>query len=558
MTVTDRGSFLFPRVISYFDQKADAQFWEEHWRGSDRIPAFRGGRLGHLEGPFRSFLSVRRTVLEAGCGQGQLVAGLHARDYDVIGVDFAEITLRGTAKAVPDLKLVAGDVTRLPFEDESLGAYISLGVIEHDQSGPERFIEEAKRVLAPDGVAIFTVPYANLFRRVKYGWRGAVGPRDGDFYQYYYHDAVIRGYLARYGFEVVHFDRYNPSITLTRDFWENRLTTSGAFRNWVNASPAMQRVFSHNALYVCRFKSFLDKAPKDALSHFRYDDDAPVVHGLDAAKRSLSGEIRDRVFVTLDAGDDLVRLATDLVADPERSRGRVYCVDVATDSRPLTTTADLKVHYRLPDNDGATYFLEIIATPQNKDVGKQVHRTNAGGQPRLVLNALGNQPTAQVDSFDRKTYPRLHSILDSAAARTVSIASHFRRPAFRDVLAAAGISEGAGDTDAVVIFADGDRTVEQAMREASDCAAPRALVVCRARARGSWRPHASAGDFCRPAGALPVLSHLAAGPFSLRRWLRRLPGLKARRYPEDHYSPAGELIIFDLSKGGDATAKASG
>lgn len=51
-------------------------------------------RCRRLEGPFRNFLSVRKIVLEAGCGQGQLVTGLHTRGRD-----------RGGSRAEQNFKL---------------------------------------------------------------------------------------------------------------------------------------------------------------------------------------------------------------------------------------------------------------------------------------------------------------------------------------------------------------------------------------------------------------------------------------------------------------------
>ena len=66
----------------------------------------------------------------------------------------------------PDLPARQGDICNLPYKDNSLGAYISLGVLEHFEEGAEKPLSEAKRVLMPGGIAIFTLPFNNLFRRM--------------------------------------------------------------------------------------------------------------------------------------------------------------------------------------------------------------------------------------------------------------------------------------------------------------------------------------------------------------------------------------------------------
>ena len=48
----------------------------------------------------------------------------------------------------------------------SLGAYISLGVMEHFEDGCAAAMAEAFRVLKPGGLMFFTVPLENPFRKL--------------------------------------------------------------------------------------------------------------------------------------------------------------------------------------------------------------------------------------------------------------------------------------------------------------------------------------------------------------------------------------------------------
>jgi SAM-dependent methyltransferase len=113
--------------------------------------------LGQMEDPL---------VLEAGCGMGAWVAYLSRIGIRrVIGLDNYGLALRQLKELAPDCLVVEADIRSLPFEDNSLDACISLGVVEHFRNGPASLIQEMYRVLRPSGYLFLTVPYYNLFRR---------------------------------------------------------------------------------------------------------------------------------------------------------------------------------------------------------------------------------------------------------------------------------------------------------------------------------------------------------------------------------------------------------
>lgn len=201
------------RVV-YYMEKADAQFWDRHWQrhlSPDVYRAAEQGDLGELWEPFTRYLPRQGRILEAGCGLGQRVLALRTLGYDVEGVEWAEATVQAVRSMRPDLPIRVGDVTRLDVPPGYYAAYISLGVVEHCADGPEPFLREAWRVLAPGGVILVSVPYFHVLRRLK-AHLGCYNERtDGlEFYQYAFTQKEFLGILCEAGFEILETFNCDP------------------------------------------------------------------------------------------------------------------------------------------------------------------------------------------------------------------------------------------------------------------------------------------------------------------------------------------------------------
>ena len=177
--------------LAMFRRAADSNFWEEHWGNlSDeqlRHVLRPTRRVSHLVGKLLKSLPKDGPILEAGCGTGIYVRRLSNRGYETIGLDYATETLKRSLDVCSELNLVAGDVFKLPFRDDSLSGYLSFGVVEHFPEGPGEILKEAARVLKPGRVACVSVPYANPMRE-KIETISEESAREAglDFYQYYF------------------------------------------------------------------------------------------------------------------------------------------------------------------------------------------------------------------------------------------------------------------------------------------------------------------------------------------------------------------------------------
>jgi SAM-dependent methyltransferase len=191
--------------LSLFKSKADPTIWEELWISKGGESALRqylrpSRCLGSLGRFFHHWLPREGPILEAGCGRGLWVRRLEDWGFHCLGLDYAVATLQRSKALVPELPLLGGDVLQLPLADNSLAAYVSLGVLEHFEEGPQPALREAQRVLKHGGVACITVPYENYFRRQVSGAEEEEAKRQGlKFYQYYFRPEDLEGELLSVG-----------------------------------------------------------------------------------------------------------------------------------------------------------------------------------------------------------------------------------------------------------------------------------------------------------------------------------------------------------------------
>lgn len=143
--------------------------WEKNWQDismEEVLSIFEYERVKKQMTLFLRVLPKAERILEGGCGLGPYLIKLKSLGYDVEGIDYNEGPIEKIKSYDPDLPVRVGDVTAIPFPDNTFGGYLSLGVIEHFTEGPEKAIREACRVLKPGGVFIVAVPRNNIFMRL--------------------------------------------------------------------------------------------------------------------------------------------------------------------------------------------------------------------------------------------------------------------------------------------------------------------------------------------------------------------------------------------------------
>jgi SAM-dependent methyltransferase len=195
--------------LIFIQNRAEEEFWEKHWQKYDVEKVITSASSSRfLLGYTRKYLPPDSRILEGGCGLGQYVYCLHVNGYDAYGIDYAQKTVGQINEAIPELKVLVGDVRALPFEEGFFDGYWSLGIIEHFYEGFDVIALEMRRVIKSGGYLFLTFPYLSNLRKKKIDknkyelWRSSP-ELVANFYQFALSgDSVCKVFLDL-GFELI-------------------------------------------------------------------------------------------------------------------------------------------------------------------------------------------------------------------------------------------------------------------------------------------------------------------------------------------------------------------
>lgn len=254
-----RETYLFRGRLAQFQKSADSNTaWDERWFTANIAAEYRladRGNLGVYRHSFLQYLSKEGLIVEAGCGTGRYVRALERAGFHVIGMDWAEDTMKRAKSIWTDAPFSIADVSCFPLPVNSVSAVISLGVIEHFLE-PWDFLSDSVRILQPGGILYLVVPYINALRKWRAG-RGKYLQRESaeGFYQYLLSDEEIQSALDHLGIEVIeHFatSAYS-SIGLewpALDARVRRLPFSSRLIRTINQSRLLGKLSGHVTHYI--------------------------------------------------------------------------------------------------------------------------------------------------------------------------------------------------------------------------------------------------------------------------------------------------------------------
>ncbi len=150
-----------PSFVSDEPMKTELLFWSWYARCYDEL-------LSTI--PYRRLLDQTinclpvgvATLLDAGCGTGNLLAAIRRRRPKLAlhGIDFSEAMLRRARRKVSAAQFLPGDLNaELPYADESFEVVTCINVL-YALAAPANTLAELRRVLRPGGTLIVSSPLA--------------------------------------------------------------------------------------------------------------------------------------------------------------------------------------------------------------------------------------------------------------------------------------------------------------------------------------------------------------------------------------------------------------
>ena len=99
-------------------------------------------------------------ILDAGFGNGSLSIRASNNNLNITGIDLSEKFVEYVSEKIkdfPNINIKQGDITDLPFDDNSFEGAFCGEILEHIEDD-SRAIKELNRVLKKDGIVILSVP----------------------------------------------------------------------------------------------------------------------------------------------------------------------------------------------------------------------------------------------------------------------------------------------------------------------------------------------------------------------------------------------------------------
>lgn len=151
----------------------EEEYYERYWKND--LDTSEGSHNKPPEHTDETFATVYKRikahitgkVFDAGCGNGGIISYLKPLhpECEYFGMDISSVAVASLQARMPDVTASVGDITNIPFDDNTFDTCIFSEVIEH-LIDVERALAELRRVLKANGTLIITTTDFNWLKKV--------------------------------------------------------------------------------------------------------------------------------------------------------------------------------------------------------------------------------------------------------------------------------------------------------------------------------------------------------------------------------------------------------
>ena len=108
----------------------------------------------------------RAKTIELGCGLGRVLKHYFYKGHDITGIERSKIAVRNIQRKDNQLKVLQGDVSKLPFHDEAFDNLLAFGLYHNIEKGMVTALKESFRCLKKGGKYCISMRPDNLEMRL--------------------------------------------------------------------------------------------------------------------------------------------------------------------------------------------------------------------------------------------------------------------------------------------------------------------------------------------------------------------------------------------------------
>jgi ubiquinone/menaquinone biosynthesis C-methylase UbiE len=145
----------------YFDEAAP------NWQGKYSSSGSMSWRIPKFVDALQSRVSPGASVLDLGCGSGDITAACASRGYEMVGIEQSSKMIAHARSRFHDLKIVfevCSPGEPLPYENGRFGSFLASSVLEYVLE-PRSCLAELRRVCSETAFGFLTVP--NLYHPIR-------------------------------------------------------------------------------------------------------------------------------------------------------------------------------------------------------------------------------------------------------------------------------------------------------------------------------------------------------------------------------------------------------